>query len=855
MFDLNIKKLLKDYDKKLSAYDELWIDDQHLHEHWLGFVRKLVHLGLPTLQQRNVELQRLLKDSGVSYNVYDESKELIQPWKLDPIPFLIAPEIWSSLEKGIRQRVVLMDLLLKDIYGDQKVVKDGQLPMELLYSDRNFLRACHPFPKNPFQKLLMYAADISRSPDGRLWVIGDRTQAPSGWSYSMVNRIALARIIPELFIHSKVKKIIPYFQQIRNSLLDFSPREVEQPLVVLLTPGQFNETYFEHAYLSSLQGYTLVTGNDLMVKDKFLWLKTLGGLEKVDVVVRHVDDHYCDPLSLRPDSQLGVSGLLEVVRQGNVTIANPLGSGVLENPGLMAFMPNLCKYYLGEGLIVPNIATWWCGQEKQRDYVLSHIDELIIKRIDRRSGQKTQYGTVLTKAEKEQLKAEIKATPYAFIGQEQAIFSTSPSLTDEGLEPRNTVLRCFGFAEGSNNYKILPGGLTRSAPQVGNKHISYQSGSLGKDTWVITDQALKKTDLQFKELVPKYTALGLEKLSSSTASNMFWVGRYMSRTKLTINVVRIILRYLTEIENFEDPIDQATLKILLQSLTHSTLTYPGFVGEEGAQNLEFPIPEVKSVILDPTKIGGIAYNIQMWKRSANTIRNLWSTDTWRIFDKVDSINKEIQANQAISLRDLRQIMDDLIDAVVASFGFTQSTLSQEEGGPLFEVGIDLEDGMMRSALLRSALTVRQDNRVEEELLQAMLLATSSLNTYRHRYRATFQMPGVLELTLLNATYPGSLAAGLARLADNLDLLPQKETSGRLRLDQQEILRAITALKLSDPYDLSKSEASDMLRGKLDFLLSEIRQGLVETSNRIVNTFFSHTDYKSQRSEYLFDPDF
>ena len=850
-----IKKLLADYEKMGVVYDEFWKNQQEIYDHWTPFIEKLVDLGMPEMQQRQVELQRLLMDLGVTYNVYSNPAGPSNLWKLDPIPYMVPADTWTKLERGIKQRAILLDLLLKDIYGPRKLIKDGILPMELLFVDRHFLRPCVPFPKNDHHQLLLYGADISKGPNGNLWVVGDRTQVPSGWSYTMVNRIAMARILPEFFNSTPVKKVVPFFQKIRDHLISFAPNHSEDPLIVLLTPGQFNETYFEHAFLANIQGYTLAQGNDLMVQDGFLWLKTIGGLEKVDILVRHVDDDFCDPLSLRPESQLGVAGLVEVMRKGNVTIANPLGSGVLENPGLMAFMPSLCQYYLGESLILPNIATWWCGQPQAKNYVIEHLEQLVIKRLDRKEGKRTVFGDRLTKEEKATLIAEINQSPYYFIGQEQAIFSTSPSFKDAEIQPHHTVLRGYAVA-GPKGYDIMPGGLTRSAPSVGTIKVSNQSGGLGKDTWVLSEELQQDLSFQFKHHKPHYSYRGIQELSSGIASNMFWVGRYMMRAKLSVGLLRIILRYLAEIENFKDPVDRSVLSILLQSLTHATMTYPGFVGEGGDKKLEAPASELWQLVTDENMVGSLAHTILMWKGAANTIRNLWSADTWRIFDKVDQIRLGLKGlNEVVNIRALRQKLDILIDAIVASFGFTRQTLSIEEGGPLFEIGVDLEDMLLRSSLFRSTLAVKQDGKVEDELLEALLLATGSLNTYRHRYRGQFQLAAVIELTLVDHTYPGSIAAALERLAENLDILPQQPSLGGLRLDQKEVLRLSTALKLSTPNDLATSKSDQLLLDSLDELLTDLRGGLLNCSNSVVNTFFSHATYKPQQAPFLFDLDF
>lgn len=850
-----IKEILSGYQQKVFAYDEFWLNQDAMHPHWLDFMDQLTGLGLEEVQQRSGELQRLIEDAGVTYNIYQQQGSSSIPWKIDPIPYLIAPHIWDMLEKGVRQRAKLLNLLLKDLYGPQEVIQAGVLPAEVIHADRNFLRPCYPYRTDIDFQLLMYASDISRSPDGRLWVVGDRTQAPSGWSYMMVNRIALARILPELFLKSRIKKIVPFFQQLRTNLIAASPKGNENPLIVLLTPGQYNETYFEHGYLASLQGYTLAKGDDLMVKEGFLWLKTLSGLEKVDILVRHVDDNFCDPLALRSDSQLGIAGLLEVVRKGNVIVANPLGSGVLENPALMAFMPSLCQFYLSESLIIPNIASWWCGDPDAKEHVVNNLKRLIIKRIDKRGGDRTVFGPNLNQEQLIDLRKKIDQVPYLYVGQEQAIFATTPSLSQRGhLEPRHMVLRCFSVAS-PNEYQVLPGGLTRSAPELGKSKVSNRSGALGKDTWVISSEEIKQIGFRFSDRKPKYTYRGIEELSSGIASNMFWVGRYLARVRHTVNLIRIILKYFAEIDNFKDPIDNEILSLLLKALTHMTLTYPGFVGENGAENRAYPEKEIRALIMDRERIGSLSQTISMLKGATNNIRNLWSEDTWRVLDKLHNISGELRSNPSQSIRSLRNKLDELLDATSASFGFIQRTLSIEAGGPLFEVGFEMEDGILKSSLMRSLLTVRQDDRVEDGILEAFLLTTGNLVTYRHRYRGDVQIIGVLELILLDRFYPGSLTVSLERLLANLEVLPQRPTSGGLRKDEKQILSLVTALKVCDAHELAQVSNEEMLRSQLDELLGSLNDRLFESTNLIINRFFSHTTYKTQKSEFLFDPDF
>jgi uncharacterized circularly permuted ATP-grasp superfamily protein len=385
--------LFQHYFSDNYSYNELLNEDGSLRPHWQTLFNSFSAIAPAEMQERAQDILRFLKENGVTYNVYGDPAGLNRPWHLDVIPFLISEPEWQIIEAGLIQRANLFDLILKDLYGEQKLIKEGLLPLDLIYNHAGFLRQCSGIKLPGKKSLVIYAADMARSPDGKIWVLNDRTQAPSGSGYALENRLAIARILPELFSGLKVRHLSPYFIELRQTLQSLAPPGTPNPRIVILTPGPNNETYFEHSYLSSQLGYTLVQGQDLMVKDNRVWLKTLSGLEKVDVIIRRVDDNYCDPLELKEDSHLGVSGLLQAVRSGNVAIANPLGSSILENPGLMGYLPQIARHLLGEELKLPTIATWWCGEAKALQYVLANIETLVIKKIYKEANVSTSVNT------------------------------------------------------------------------------------------------------------------------------------------------------------------------------------------------------------------------------------------------------------------------------------------------------------------------------------------------------------------------------------------------------------------------------------------------------------------------------
>ena len=721
--DPNISALLETYHKEVISFDEMCTSEMKIRPQWLNLLGHIGNLGKEGMATRLNEINRLLKENGVTYNIYGNPGGDTTPWKLDPIPYIITQEDWSLLELGLKQRAALLSLIFKDLYGEKRLIKEGILPAELIFSDPNYLRPCDQVVLPQKNQILFYGVDISRGPDGRHWVVQDKTQAPSGWAYTLENRMVMARVLPELFRQNKISKILSFYNQARD-ILNQSVNLSSEARIVILTPGPRNETYFEHAYMASMLGFSLVQGQDLMVKDDCVWLKTLGGLEKVDIIIRRIDDVYCDPLSLKADSQLGVAGLLEVARRGNVLIANPLGSSILENIGLMAFMPNICKYFLGEDLVLNNIATWWCGQDKERSYVLENIDKLVIKNISTSGLQSLILGWKLSKEERGKLINKINRFPFYFVAQDQVLFSSSPIFSDDRLLPRKTVLRCFSMAT-PDQYSVMPGGLTRSAPKFGNNYVSGQTGSISKDTWVLSSKR-EATPLGFDKVVYQAEFKGLDELPSRTAENLYWVGRYTVRMLYTARLLRRVLRYKVELESFEEPADQMIFEALAMALTHLTLTYPGFVGEEGAKNLENPESELRSICLDDNRVGSLAYAIKMWKSAANAIRDRWSMDIWRIFDQVEETWRQMCESKDVPIRQIRDALDQLIIGIAASWGLTQNSLSSEDGKPMYDIGRTIEKGLMISNLFRATVVIKRDSIIEGAILEAILKSNESL---------------------------------------------------------------------------------------------------------------------------------
>ena len=471
------ESLLSGYQRSAGAFDELLDGDGKTFPHYAKLMDELEAFGAAELSRRTDACQRFVREHGITYNVYGDPRGMERPWQLDPVPFVIAPEEWRKLETGLIQRATLLNKILADCYGAQDLIRSRWLSPALVFGQPDFLRPCHGIrvPGDTF--LHFYAADLSRSPDGRWWVVSDRTQIPTGAGYALANRLVTSRILPEPFRDNHVHRLAGFFLAAQNALGQLAPRQAERARVVMLTPGPHNETYFEQAYLARYLGYMLVEGQDLTVRDNHVFLKTLSGLERVDVILRRVDDDFCDPLELRNDSILGVPGLVEAVRAGNVVMANALGSGLVQSPAFMSFLPGLCRHLLGEELKLPSVATWWCGQKAAREHVLKNLDRLVVKPAFR-----THLN--IAEAERDELRRRIEFDPDLFVAQERVEHSTAPVWQKDSLAPQPVSLRAFLVADGRGGYCVMPGGLARVSPDSGGKFISMQTGGSSKDTWI-----------------------------------------------------------------------------------------------------------------------------------------------------------------------------------------------------------------------------------------------------------------------------------------------------------------------------------------------------------------------------------
>ncbi|MGB5553713.1 MAG: circularly permuted type 2 ATP-grasp protein, partial [Flavobacteriaceae bacterium] len=594
-------------------------------------------------------------------------------------------------------------------------------------------------------------------------------------------------------------------------------------------------------------GYPLVQGNDLVIRDGFVWMKSLRGLKQIDVILRRVDDVFTDPLELREDSHLGVAGLLDVVRRKNVSVINPVGSAVIENPGLIPFMPAIAKYFLNEELLLPQIASWWCGQEKEKNYVLENLSKLVIKRIDRTNRESLYFGEFLNPEELNALKKVIQARPYRFVAQELINFSTAPNFSNSVLEPRNIVARAFCIAS-KNDYTVMQGGLVRVSPNADTVQVSNQRGGTSKDFWIMQDTPVKQEPNRQWQKKTSVAISGLNDLPSLTAENLFWAGRYVGRTLVTARFIRVVMRQMALVQHKDERPDSEKLKVLFKAVTHLTDTYPGFTakGQDGTHAMDNPMQEMLSVILDKDRVGSLAHTINMFSNSYFSIRNLWSSDMWRVFENIQKIWNTFVDGKDHSVNRILKVLNQLITRLIAFMGLIEESIMVQQGLLLYFIGLQMEQSMLTITKCRALLSIKYDQPIEYDLLEYLLTSHESLNIYRYSYRSHIQLEHMLDLVLLDMDYSRSLTFMINRLQKDLARLPHSEQDHQLSNYQKYVLEAFSKLRMAESSNLAKTKSNnDFKREELITLMKHLSELLHKTSQAISNTYFNHTDKQNQ----------
>ena len=826
-------RLWSGYQGSGAAFDELLDEAGRWRPHYAKLMGDLEEFSPAELQRRHEACKRLVHEQGIIYHVYGDERGMDRPWRLDPIPLVIAPSEWRSLEAGLIQRATLLNQILADCYGAQELIRSRWLSPALVFAQPDFLRPCHGIHAVHDTFLHFYSADLARSPDGRWWVVSDRTQIPTGAGYALANRLVTSRILPEPFRDNHVHRLAGFFREAQNTLAQLGPRQSERTRVVMLTPGPLNETYFEQAYLARYLGYTLVEGQDLTVRDSAVFLKTLSGLERVDVILRRVDDDFCDPLELRNDSMLGVPGLVEALRAGNVVVANALGSGLLQSPAFMSFLPGLCQHLLGQELALPSVATWWCGQESARKHVLDRLDQLVVKSAFRKHLAVPDSELPLSDAGRAALRRQIEFDPDLFVAQERVEFSTAPTWEGQALVSRPVALRVYLVAS-KGGYLVMPGGLTRVSPDSGSRFISMQRGGTSKDTWVISEAPVEEITLLHEAGQSIELRRTGNNLPSRLADNFFWLGRYSERADATSRLLRSALqRFNPERAGSALPL----LAPLLQTLeTQGQL--PGFSAKpELRQNAEAFEAELLAAIFDPARRGSLRQIVEQLQRLALLVRDRTSNDLWRALSQLNDRLVTPTTSLVMLAGDAVGLLNQALLGLAAFQGLARENMTRAQGWRFLDMGLRLERAVYLCTLLDATLhSPEADN---PSLLEAVLEVADSSITYRSRYNLLTHVPAVFDLILLDDKNPRSVLFQLNQLAKHFEHLPREREAAQPDSGKSILRECVSRLNQTDARELAGGR-SGWPASQVGVVIQQTLRALPKLSEAVAAGYFAHS---------------
>ncbi len=814
-----LESLVSGYRPLSGVFDEMMDAQGRVRAHWQPFLAMLAALGSDEINRRFAAADRYLRDSGVFYRVYEGAAGIERPWPLSHVPLIIEPGEWRQLEAGLAQRAQLLEAVLADSYGPGTLTRDGRLPAAVIAGNPEFLRPLVGVAPPGGAHLRFYAVDVGRGADGRWWVLSDRAQAPSGAGYAIENRLALSRAIPDIYRTTRVDRVAPFFQALQAEIFALNRRDDAR--ASLLTPGPMNETYFEHAYLARYLGLLLVEGEDLSVKDDGVFIRTVSGLRRTEVLLRRIDADFADPLELNAASRLGAPGLLQAVRDGKITIINSLGAGLIEARAMLAFLPALAPIVLGDELKMPNVATWWLGRADMREEMLDKLDTSVIASAftehlnDPRFGGEI-LGAKLDRAERDALMQAIRDRGIDYVAQEAVTLSSMPVWRDGRLQPRPFTLRLF-IAKVGDGWQVMPGGFVRIADNVDARAVSLQHGAATADAWVLARGPVGETTLlPSAEGMPVQRATGL--LPSRAADNLFWVGRYVERAEATLRLIRAIVNRVA---------DDAAAPVIsrISSLLVAWSAAP-------SDTFQAPATFTARAVLTRADLDGSLPRLCGAARSAaSVIRDRFSPDAWRAINDLGTmISSPLAAGPTESA--IAERVEAALRIIAAFSGLAQENMTQLAGWRFLELGRRIERALLTCRLARAFAETGAPDGGLDLLLE---LADSQIS-YRQRYVMIAALAPVVDLVMLDPNNPRSVEYQLDRIETHLGALPKPNAEGRLSPAQQIAAGIATRLRTIN------AGAVD------DNLIVDVENSLMKLSDAISSAFLTN----NKRTELMWE---
>ncbi len=814
-----------------NVYDEMFLPGGERRDGWRPLIETINHLGTEEISRRWVQAERLVHENGVAFGAYGDPLDKPRPWELDPIPLLITEQEWQTVSTGLQQRMQILEMTLADIAGEKKLIKSGVLPPDVVFLHPGYHTQLFNIKPAQGRFLHFYAADLGRSPTGHWQLLGDRSEAPSGTGYSLENRVVTSRMLPEAFRDCQVQRLANYFATLRDTCHEMSPRNKDNPRIVILSNGPANGNYFEDAYLSRYLGFTLVEGPDLTVRDRRVWLKTLGGLYPVDVILRRPNTADCDSLEIPSTSGAAIPGLFDAARAGNVAITNPLGSGLVESPIFMRFMPELAKTLLGQELILPSVRTWWCGDANDRAYVLSHLEELEIKRAFRQRGFEHRFTQQLRELPTEVLRQKVESEPGHFIAQERVTRSTMAKWTDGGPAIAHLALRGFCFTDGAN-IEVLPGGLTRTSKQFGSLELSLAAGEGSKDTWV-QDSRQEEHHSLLPERIERVTLRRAgDDLPSRVADDLFWLGRKVERADFAARLLRAVCDRMTgERGGAELP----EIPVLLKTMADQGQIEPGCVVEgirEQLPTIELMLPEAT---FDANSDSSLRSILASTYSNASRVRDRLSADSWRAIVRID---ERFRRPVNCDVTDLLNMSSELIVDLAAFIGMISESMTRTQAFHFMDLGVRVERTWQLCHIIYHAFAAEKPKAGQIQILESILHVCDSLMTYRYRYLSHLHPIPVLDLLITDETNPRSVLYQLLRIKDHVDRLPRLDAHPLSTPEQKILLSLLYSIRMLDVETLGDALADGDTQ-QMSMLFEQFKTQLPRLSQSISDKYMVH----------------
>lgn len=821
--DGGLGQLLAGYRPLPGVFDEMMDRDGELRAHWLPFLTKLAGLGEEEINRRRAAADRHLRDSGVFYRVYEDPAGAERPWPLSHVPLIIDAGEWEQLKTGLAQRATLLEAVLADVYGPADLVRQGRLPAALIAGNPEYLRPMVGVAPPGGAHLRFCAVDLGRSADGKWWVLGDRTQAPSGAGYALQNRIALSRSMTDISHELKVNRLAPFFRAFQAELSALNRQDDSR--VCLLTPGPMNETYFEHAYLARYLGFLLVEGEDLTVAKDGVFIRTVSGLKRAEVLLRRLDADFADPIELNSRSRLGVPGLLQAVRDGTVVIANSLGAGLVEARAMLAFLPAIAEQVIGGELAIPNVATWWLGHSEQREEMIDKLESMVVASAFSGSGDaghlgEGMLGAALTSEQRARVTQGIADRGVDYVLQEAVTLSTMPVWRDGHLVPRPFILRLF-LAKVGDSWTVMPGGFVRIAEDVDARAVNLQHGAHTADAWVLSENPVAETTLlPAPEGVAIQRTVGV--LPSRAADNLLWVGRYVERAEATLRLVRTLINRITDTDEASAPLVARISSLLV-------------AWSDGQNEMPHARPALiaRAALVRGDFDNSLPHLVFAARSAASVIRDRFSPDAWHALSDLVSVSEApLPAGPSESV--MLERTDAALRIISAFSGLAQENMSQRAGWRFLELGRRIERAIVTCRFVRQFA----EPPVTEGALDVLLELADSQITYRQRYLMVAARAPVIDLVVLDPNNPRSVAYQINRVESHLAALERSHVDGRLSPTQQ------IALSLATTFRTIEAAAID------DAVMMATEDGLMRLSDVIASSYLTHNVRSESSGEAL-----